>query len=179
MLYRVLNLCSENIGRKRNVEFNLVNNSFRFWVSVVKGDTHMTSTLREGGVKNEMLSDVGGWGGELASVLEVQYLFFLLKKIGFCAITWHHAEPNISILLSRNLPFDSDVTQWRHLLIIPLHCLWAKSNNRTRGQFECDVTWFLFLFWFRSLTCTVRLLFHRMFTFSSCANKTGWLQSEY
>ena len=22
------------------------------------------------------------------------------------------------------------------------HCLWNKSNKRTRGQFECDVTWF-------------------------------------
>ena len=31
--------------------------------------------------KSEMLSDVGGGG--LASVLDVQSLFFLLKKIGF------------------------------------------------------------------------------------------------
>ena len=30
--------------------------------------------------------------------------------------------------------------------MIPLHCLWAKSNNRTRGQFKCDVTWFCFCF---------------------------------
>ena len=30
--------------------------------------------------------------------------------------------------------------------MIPLHCLCAKSNNRTRGQFECDVTWFVFCF---------------------------------
>ena len=30
--------------------------------------------------------------------------------------------------------------------MIPLHCLWAKSNNRTRDQFECDVTWFCFCF---------------------------------
>ena len=28
----------------------------------------------------------------------------------------------------------------------PLHCLWAKSSNRTRAQFECDVTWFCFYF---------------------------------
>ena len=28
--------------------------------------------------------------------------------------------------------------------MIPLHCLWAKSNNRTRDQFEYDVTWFCF-----------------------------------
>ena len=30
--------------------------------------------------------------------------------------------------------------------MIPWHCLWAKSNNRARGQFECDVTWFCFCF---------------------------------
>ena len=23
--------------------------------------------------------------------------------------------------------------------MMQLHCLWAKSNNRTRGQFKCDV----------------------------------------
>ena len=43
----------------------------------------MTSTLKgrgEGG-KNEMLSEVGGGG--LASVLDVQSSFFLLKKIAF------------------------------------------------------------------------------------------------
>ena len=54
-----------------------------------------------------------------------------------------------NILLARNLPFESDVRQWSHLLMIPLHCLWAKSSNRTRGQFEYDVTYFfgcLFLF---------------------------------
>ena len=30
--------------------------------------------------------------------------------------------------------------------MIPLHCLWAKSNNRTRSQSECDVTWFRICF---------------------------------
>ena len=28
----------------------------------------------------------------------------------------------------------------------PLYCLRAKLNKRTRGQFECDVTWFCFCF---------------------------------
>ena len=32
--------------------------------------------------------------------------------------------------------------------MIPLHYLWSKLNNRTRGQFECDVTWFCFYFEF-------------------------------
>ena len=30
--------------------------------------------------------------------------------------------------------------------MIPLQCLWAKSNNRLHGQVECDVTWFCFYF---------------------------------
>ena len=36
--------------------------------------------------------------------------------------------------------------QWRGSLMIPLHCLSAKSNNKTRGQFECGMTWFCFCF---------------------------------
>ena len=28
--------------------------------------------------------------------------------------------------------------------MIRLHCLWTKSNNRTRGQRECDVLGFAF-----------------------------------
>ena len=29
--------------------------------------------------------------------------------------------------------------------MITVYCLWAKTNNRTRGQFECNVTWFDFV----------------------------------
>ena len=54
-------------------------------------------------------------------------------------MTRDHSESN-NILLISNLPFDSDVGQWSHPLMIPLHCLWDKLSNRTRGQFECDVT---------------------------------------
>ena len=57
----------------------------------------------------------------------------------------HHAEPNINILSTRNLLFDSDVRQWSHPLMIPLHSLFAKSNNRKRDQFECDVFGFVFV----------------------------------
>ena len=81
-----------------------------------------------------------GGGGGLTSVLDVQSLFL------DCVMTRHHADPNINILVTRNLPFDSDVRQRSHTLMIPLHYLWAKLNNRTRGQFECDVTWFCFCF---------------------------------
>ena len=34
---------------------------------------------------------------------------------------------------------------------MPLHCLWAKSNNRTHGQFEYDVICFVFFFYFGRL----------------------------
>ena len=95
---------------------------------------------------------------------------FLIKENWIFALTGHHVEPNIDILFARNLPFESYVRQWSHPLMIQLHYLWAKSNNRTCGELV------LFLFWFLLFTCTVWLLFHSLFTFSSCANKTGWLQ---
>ena len=100
--------------------------------------------------------------------------FFFLKENWILAMTRHYAN---NILLARNLHFDSDVSQWSHRLMILLHCLWAKSNYRTCGLFECDVT--LFLFWFCPFTCMMRSLFHSLFTFSRYANKTGWLQNEY
>ena len=116
--------------------------------------------------------------GGLANVLDVQSLLFFIKENWIYAMTRHHAEPNINILLTRNLPFDYDVRKCSHPLMIPLHCLWPKLNNRTRGQFECDVIWFCFvLFSFRLFTCTVRLLFHGLLTFSNCEYKTGWLQN--
>ena len=69
---------------------------------------------------------------------------FILWLIWICTTTRHHAESNINILLTRNFPIDSGVRQWNHPLMIPLHCLWAKSNNRTRGHF--NVTWIDFAF---------------------------------
>ena len=120
------------------------------WGNYLRGDTHITSTLRGGGggvggVKQKW--DVIGrkWVG-LASIFEVQSLFFLIKENSVYAMTRHHAEPNINILLTSNFPFNlelinfSSVRQWSHALMIPLHCLWAKLNNGTGGQFECDVT---------------------------------------
>ena len=71
---------------------------------------------------------------------------FFIKENWICAITRHHAEPNINILLTKSLPFDYGLRQWSHSLMIPVHFLWIKSNNRARVQFECDVTWFCFCF---------------------------------
>ena len=126
--------------------------------------------------KNEMLSDVGACGVSECSGCSI-FVFFI-KENWICAMTRHHAEPNINISLTRNLPFDSDVSQRSHPLMISLHCLWTKSNNRAWSiSMWRDLV--SFLFWFRSFTCTVWLLFYSLFTFSSRANKTGWLQNEY
>ena len=73
-------------------------------------------------------------------------LYFFIKENWIWTKTRHHAESNSNILLTRNLPIDSGIRQWSHRFMIPLHCLWAKSNNRTPGQFECDMTWFYFCF---------------------------------
>ena len=75
-----------------------------------------------------------GWGVSECSGRPIFISF--IKENWICAITRHHAKPNINILLTRNLHFDSYLRPWSH----PLHCSWAKSNNGMRGQFECDVT---------------------------------------
>ena len=85
-------------------------------------------------------SDVGQWShNENVKIWSVflwlsghPIFIFFIKENWIYALTRHHTELKI-ILLTRNLPCDSDVKQWSHLLMIPLHCLWAKSNNRTRG----------------------------------------------
>ena len=76
-------------------------------------------------------------------------------------MTRHLDEPNINILLTRNLPFDSDVRKESHPLMIPFY-----AYNRTRAQFECDVLGFVFVS--NSLTCSVRLLFHSLCSLAVC-----------
>ena len=95
-----------------------------------------------------MLSDVGGEGGWVSECSGRLIFISFIKENWIYAITKHNTEPNINTLLTKKSSF----WLWRQTekpsspLIIPLHCLWAKSNNRTRGQFECDVTWFCFCF---------------------------------
>ena len=68
-----------------------------------------------------MLSDVAGVG---VSECTGRTIF---KENWICTMPRHHPEPNINMLLTRNLPFDSDIRQWSHPLMMPLHCLWSKS----------------------------------------------------
>ena len=75
-----------------------------------------------------MLSDLRGGGlasflAPLADIILSQILIYYWQEI---------------------FVFDTDDKKWSHSLMIPLHCLWAKSNKRLHGQFECDVTWFCF-----------------------------------
>ena len=77
-----------------------------------------------------MLSDVGGWGVSECSGRPVFILF--IKKEGL--VPWP------DIMLSQTL------IKWSHPLMIPLHCLWAKSNNKPRVIL--NVTWLGFYFCF-------------------------------
>ena len=95
-----------------------------------------------------MLSNLGEWGfSEYSGCPIFIYLFFFFIFLqDLChdqASCW---AKFINIILTRNFPFDSDIRQRSHPLMIPLDCLWAKSNNRRCGQFECNVTWFHFCF---------------------------------
>ena len=94
--------------------------------------------------KNEMLSHVGVSGVSECSGRSI-FIFFI-KENWISAMTRHHTERKINILLTRNLPFDCDVRQWSHRLMISLHYLWGKSKIRMCSQFECDVTWYCFCF---------------------------------
>ena len=89
---------------------------------------------------------------------------FFIEENWICAMTRYHAEPNINILLTKNLLFDTDARQWRHPLMIPLHFLVAKSSIWMWNHLV------LFLLLNRLFTIMVRLLFHS-FTFSICADK--------
>ena len=50
----------------------------------------------------------GGGGMGTVSECSGHSIFFFMKESWICVMT-RHAEPNIDILWTRNLPFDSDV----------------------------------------------------------------------
>ena len=56
-----------------------------------------------------MLSDIEGDAG-VGGVLDVHSIF-LIKENCICAMTRHHAESNINILSTKNLPIESGVRQ--------------------------------------------------------------------
>ena len=103
---------------------------------------------------------IGHRGWEISGSSGHQVFIFFVNENWIFVVTRHHAEPN-NISLTRNLSFESDIRLWSHPSMIPLHCLWAKSNNRTPGQFECDGLGFVLIL----VSFTVQL-FHSLFTFT-------------
>ena len=59
---------------------------------------------------------MGGGGGSKCSGGPI-FVFFI-KENWICAMTRYHAEPNINILLTRNLLFESEVREESHPLMI-------------------------------------------------------------
>ena len=107
----------------------------------------MTYTLRMGWVRVRQKGDfIGRRGLGVSKCPERPIFIFLLKKIGFVPWLDIMRSQAYNILLTKSLPFDSEIRQWSHLLMIPLHCLWAKLSNRMCGQFEWYVTRFCFYF---------------------------------
>ena len=79
-------------------------------------------------------------------MFQTSNFYFLLRKIRFVPCPDIMFSQTLMYYGQKNPHFDSDIRQWSHPLMIPLHWLWAKLNSRTCGQFECDVTWFCFYF---------------------------------
>ena len=76
------------------------------------------------GVRNKWdVIGCSGRGGRGDSKCSGSPISFFVKENWICAMTRHQSESNINILLTRNLPFDSDVRQRNHPLMIPLHYL--------------------------------------------------------
>ena len=136
----------------RVLHSNCWSNQVGKWVNIfckkVKGwytyDVHFERwRVREGGgggggVVNQKWDAIGHRGWRVGECFGPP-IFFFNKEKRICNLTRHYAESNISILLTKtlSLALTSDIA---------LHCLWTKSNNRTRSQFECGVIWFCFCF---------------------------------
>ena len=78
-------------------------------LSYIRGDTNMMSTLKGGGGGVRQKLDVigrRGWGVGECSGRPI-FIFFN-KEDWICTMIRHHTN---NILLTRNLPFDSDVRQ--------------------------------------------------------------------
>ena len=92
----------------------------------------------------------GEWGCGGSEFFGRPILIFYIKK-NWIAL-WPDMLSRILIyywqeilLLTLGKPWEPN-WQWSHSLMIPLHCLSTKSNNKTRGQFECGMTWFCLCF---------------------------------
>ena len=98
------------------------NHSWCWSPFVLRGDTHMTSTLGGGrGGLRQKWDVIGRRGiGGLVSILDVKFVFVFVKENWICAMSRHHAEANINK--------KSSFLLWRHTAksffnyTIALHC---------------------------------------------------------
>ena len=75
-----------------------------------------------GGGARQKRDVIGHRGWRISKCSGRPVFYFFIKENSICAMTRHYAEPN-NILLTRNLPFDPDVRQCSHRLIISIHFL--------------------------------------------------------
>ena len=104
-------------------------------------------------------------------------LCFFFKENWICAMTRHHAN---TILLARNLTFDSDVKQWCHPLMIP--CVVFGLNRTIERVVNLNMMTLVFFFVFFCFISFIHMhsavVFDSLFTFSGYGNKTGWLEND-
>ena len=126
------------------ISFKFASNSFQVCFKFVSNSLQIRSRIRSLSefFKNSLQFVLENCLQFVSSVLDVQPFIFI-KENWIYTMTRHYAN---NILLARNLHFD--IRQWSHPSMIPLHCLWTKSNNRTSGQVEYIVTLFFCLFLF-------------------------------
>ena len=134
LICKLLKLVSVVIIRQKINSLNLttskdfwsIPNYFRLFFgmsNIFRVDTPITSTLRRrrGGGEGEVQKwDVIGRRGWRIGECSGRPIFFYQRKLDL-----RHDQTSCSAkhwyILTRNLPFDSDVRQWSHPLTIPLH----------------------------------------------------------
>ena len=97
-----------------------------------------------------MLSDVWGIGVSEFSGRPI-FIIVFIKENWICAMTRHHAEPNINILLTRNLHY-----YWQEIFILTLtsdseailqwcHCIAFGLNRKIEWVVNFNATWLGFV----------------------------------
>ena len=132
-MYVQFRLCLQWVVINWFILKNKISIYYIYWLKL-EGDTHMTSSLRGGLVKNggrgRKKWDVIGYRGWRVSECSGRPIFiFFIKENWICAMN-RHDEPKINILLTRNLPFDSDVRQWSHNTFVKILSVFLLFSRR-------------------------------------------------
>ena len=93
--------------------------------------------------KIEMLSEV--WGRGVRECFRCPILIFFIKKNWIWAMTKHHAQSNINILLTRNL-LHFTLTLDSEAILYSYHCIVCGINRTMDRVVSFNVTWLSFVF---------------------------------